>query len=385
MADLITQFPKSLTMTDAVIYRLPQPTSRVTIRDTRLSQLMLTLGPRSRAWYLIATVQRRTRRVKLGRFPVLGVDDARRRAVDALRKLYAGEDPRTPKEAALTLSKALDKYLEGRKLRDSSAADCRGVIERHAARWLDKPLATLTPEAVAARYREVSAKSISMANKLLRNLSAVARHSAIAYGAGDPDVVKKARVLLGGVESLAPRDNLIPDALQKLWFEAVDKLPDQVRRLVLALALTGCRKDELRAARGEAWDCTARVLRIAETKSGKPHNLPAGGYLTALLGASTGSRLFTVGEHELRSAYEHVAAAIGHAWTPHDLRRGFATTAARLGFEELTIKRLLNHAAQGVTQTHYIRLSVDDLKAPMQAIENQLVRLWGVEAAGVAA
>lgn len=378
MADLVTQFPRSMTMTDAAIYRLPTPQRRMTVRDTKLSQLMLTVGPKSRAWYLIATVQRRTRRVKLGRFPVLSTEDARKRALDALRKVYAGEDPRKPREAALTLAKALDKYLDGRKLRDSSAADCRGVIERHAAKWLDRPLAGLTAEAVAARYREVSAKSVSMANKLLRNLSAVARHAAIAHGAGDAELVKKARVLLGGVEVLAARDNLIPDTLQARWYEEVSKLPDTTRRLVLALALTGCRKDELRAALGHSWDSAARVIRIEQTKSGKPHTIPAGLFLAGLLGQSASDRLFNVGEHELRTAYERVGAAIGHAWTPHDLRRGVATAAARLGVEELVIKRLLNHAAQGVTQAHYIRLSVDDLKAPMQAIETHFLALWGV-------
>jgi len=377
MADLVTQFPKSMTMTDAAIYRLPTPDERVTIRDTRLTQLMLTVGPKSRAWYLIATVQRETRRVKLGRFPILGTEDARKRAVDALRKLYAGEDPRKPREAALTLRKAVDRYLDGRKLRDSSAADCRGVIERHATKWLDKPLSGLTADAIATRYREIGGKSVSMANKLLRNLSAVARHAAIAYGAGDADIVKKARVLLGGIDTLEARSNLIPDHLQAGWFAEVCKLPHDTRRLVLALALTGCRKDELRTATGDAWNGACRVIRIEQTKSGKPHTIPAGAGLTAILNASASERLFTVGEHELRSAYERIGAAIGHPWSPHDLRRGMATAAARLGYEELVIKRLLNHAAQGVTQTHYVKLSVDDLRAPVQAIEDHLLALWG--------
>ena len=270
MADLVTQFrPKTLVFTDAAIYRLPTPQQRETIRDGKLSQLVLTSGPKSRAWYLHCTVARKTRRVKLGRFPILGAEDARRKALDTLRKLYAGEDPRpAPQPVTLTLRAALDRYLDGRKLRDSSVADCRGVIERHAAAWLDRPLSALTAGALAGQYRAVSAKSVSAANKLLRNLSAVARHAAIVHGAGDADVVKKARVLLGGVEVLPTRDNLIPDALQGRWFAEVAKLPNPARRLLLALALTGCRKDELRLAVSSAWDRTARVLRIEQTKSG---------------------------------------------------------------------------------------------------------------------
>lgn len=376
MADLVTQFPRSMLFTDAAIYRLPSPVRRGTVRDAKLSQLVLTVGPKSRAWYLHCTVQQQTRRVNLGRFPIIGAEDARRKALDALRKLYAGEDPKSPRERGLTLRQALGHYLDGRRLRDSSAADCRGVIERHAAAWLDKPIASITAEALARQYRVISAKSVSMANKLLRNVSAVARHAAIAHGAGDADIVKKARVLLGGVEALPTRDNVIPDELQARWYAEVGKLPPTMQRLLLALALTGCRKDELRLAPSTAWDGSSKVLTIEQTKSGKAHTLPIGSRLAALLDASNGDRLFTVGEHELRSAYERVAAAIGNAWTPHDLRRGLATSAARLGIDELLIKRALNHAAHGVAQTHYIRLSVEDLRKPMQAIEDRFARLW---------
>jgi integrase len=376
MDEIVTQFPRSMALTDAAVYRLRAPDQRVTIRDSKLSQLVLTIGPKSRAWYVHATVQRRTQRVHLGRFPILGVEDARKKALDALRKLYAGESPKSQRVQGLTLATALDKYIEGRKLRDSSAADCRGVIERHAAKWLTHPLATLTAQDVAGQYRKISAKSVSMANKLLRNLSAVARHAAVAHGAGDADLVKKARTLLGGMEALPSRDNVIPDALQAAWFAEVSKLAAPVRGLLLALALTGCRKDELRLAPSSAWDSDKRTLHIATTKSGKPHTLPVGTYLAALLDECTGDRLFNVGEHELRAAYERVAAVIGNDWTPHDLRRGLATIGARLGIDELTIKRLLNHAAQGVTQTHYIRLSVDDLRQPMQRIESHITGLW---------
>ena len=156
-----------MTLTDAAIYKLPKASRRVTIRDTRLSQLVLTLGPMSRAWYLHATVRRQTRRVALGRFPLLSVEDARKKALDALRKLYGGEDPRARSVAGLTLRSALDAYLSGRKLRDSSASDCRGVVERHGAKWLDKPLSSIGAEAVAAQYRVVSGKSVSAGNKLL--------------------------------------------------------------------------------------------------------------------------------------------------------------------------------------------------------------------------
>lgn len=61
-----------------------------------------------------------------------------------------------PRDAALTLAGALDRYLEGRKIWDSSAAESRGVIERHAVKRLGSPLSALTADAVAQRYRETA-------------------------------------------------------------------------------------------------------------------------------------------------------------------------------------------------------------------------------------
>ena len=61
-----------------------------------------------------------------------------------------------------------------------------------------------------------------------------------------------------------------------------------------------------------------------------------------------------------------VVQAIGLPWSPHDLRRGFVTTAQRTLNDLATVKRLVNHAAGGdVTTKHYLRLSVEDLRTPM--------------------
>lgn len=375
-------FPRSALLSDDFIYRLPAPGRRVTVRDSRLSQLVLALGPRSRAWYLHATVRRATHRVHLGRFPVVGTDDARQQALEALRRIYAGEvATRQPRTTTTTLRQALTKYLEARDLRDSSAADCRGVIENHAAKWLDKPITGITGELLAAHYRAVSAKSTSSANKLMRCLSAVLRYAAAAGCGNDADMVRKAKTLLGGLTALPSRDRLVPDELQRAWFAEASKCTTPVRGLLVALALTGCRLNELRAAKASVWDSDAKLLRLPLTKT-KPHTLPVGPYLAAMLNdAAKGAVLFDVSEHEARSAYERIGADIGNPFSPHDLRRGFATTAMRLGYEEALVKRLVNHSATGTTQRHYIRFSPEDLRPAMTAIEAHMLGLWGVVAA----
>jgi integrase len=95
---------------------------------------------------------------------------------------------------------------------------------------------------------------------------------------------------------------------------------------------------------------------------------------------SSGGLMFDVLESTVRAGYLRVGKAIGLTFTPHDLRRTFATTAVRTGCSEVIVKRMLNHAAQGVTQKHYLRLSVEDLREPMAALEVRMLGLWGVAA-----
>jgi integrase len=366
-------------LTDEAIGRLTPPTTgRTTIRDSQLRQLLLCLGPKSSTWYVHCTVSRRTQRVHLGRWPIVGIDEARRQALDALRKLHAGECPKAPKQRTVTLETALKDYLASRKLAPSSVRCWRGVIENHAASWLDRPTTALTADAIAKRYRDVAARSVAQAQKLLRALSAVLRHSATATGTGDAEIIVKAKLLLGGIDTLAPREVTIPERLQRRWFDALATVAPEARRLLLALALSGCRREELRAAPVGAWDKEAQVLRIATTKNGKAHVLPVGPYLAEALDGATGKTLFAVSEAGLRTAYETVGKAIDFDFTCHDLRRTFATTATRLGVPELSIKKLMNHAASGVTQRHYVKLDSEDVRPAMLAIERQLLALWGV-------
>ncbi len=88
----MTQFPLKATLTDAAIEALPPVLDgRACVRDARLSQLTLMVGPRSKTFYLHATLHRRTHRVRLGPWPIVTADDARDQCLATLRRLYKGE------------------------------------------------------------------------------------------------------------------------------------------------------------------------------------------------------------------------------------------------------------------------------------------------------
>ena len=61
--------------------------------------------------------------------------------------------------------------------------------------------------------------------------------------------------------------------------------------------------------------------------------------------------------------------------TPHSLRRTFTTIGERLRLRREDVNLLTNHIDQTVPGKHYSRIGVEDLRAPLQAIGNEVERL----------
>ena len=137
----MTQFPTKATLTDATIEALPLVLDGwACVRDSKLSQLVLMVGPRSKTFYLHATLHRQTHRVQLGSWPIVGADEARDQCLTALRRLYRGESGKTAKPTtAPTLLAVLTEYLAARKLSTKSSADLRSVIGVHGPHGWTSP------------------------------------------------------------------------------------------------------------------------------------------------------------------------------------------------------------------------------------------------------
>ena len=67
----------------------------------------------------------------------------------------------------------------------------------------------------------------------------------------------------------------------------------------------------------------------------------------------------------------NVVAKSGVAFSPHDLRRTFASIVSRLGdrLSYYTTKRLLNHRTSDVTQG-YVQFDIEQLRLAIQAVED---------------
>src|SRR5437762_10148365 len=75
----------------------------------------------------------------------------------------------------------------------------------------------------------------------------------------------------------------------------------------------------------------------------------------------------------------NVVAKSGVSFSPHDLRRTFASIVSRLGdqLSYYTTKRLLNHRTSDMTQG-YIQFDLEQLRGAMQAVEAFVLENVGV-------
>ena len=361
-------------------------------------ELYLHVGTGSRVFFFTKKVDGRTVRYRLGEFPAVSIESARKRATKLAAGAADGIDPneakRERRHKGVTFGEAFDQYIgdateRARKpLRPTTVANYRRSVSRHFARWLAKPLEDIGDEDVARWYKRASAQSPTSANAALRVARAVVNHQAA--------LSKRQRTGLFQSNPFAEVDPVeerartacVESAELPAWFEAVATLGSETTRDYLhVLLFTGLRRREAAALRWSDVNLRRRTLTVTDTKNGEPLTLPLSTYLHELLtrrqrtaddGAewvfpSTGASGHI---EEVKTATRRVAELTGIEASPHALRRTFSNVAQfRARVPLPVVKRFLNHAidARDVTARHYTSMPFEDLRPFMQEVTDALL------------
>lgn len=357
------------------------------------------------------------RRVTLGavdKFPDL--KKAQRAAVSAAGKMNDGIDPSAEKlrekAKAITLQEAMMQYIDAPKKKGAgygsgiktkkarTKRDIETVMKRHFAAWLDKPVKSITGDMVVKKQGEIAATAPTQANLAMRYLRAALNH----VNPKDAPIFDT-----NPVEKLKEK-NLWADTKRKTGRIDRDSLPDWVaavqtgliglkyetehRDALLFLLLTGARlaeafgsvRDGYPALRWRDVDLKRRTIMFRDTKNRTDHELPMGDKLTAMLKArkEVAGQDFvfslpdgTMVPDDLRSAFARIEKSTGVRATAHDLRRTFAGVVNSLDISAYKLKRLLNHIGgdkNDVTAGYVGKIETDDLREPMQRIEDFILR-----------
>jgi integrase len=325
-----------------------------------------------KAWicrYKIGTAQFRP---KIGDYPVVSAEAARKAAKDLLAKVQLGGDPQAERkqaaaEASITVLSIIDQYLE-RKKKDLEKDKYRASSLTTATLYLktgyyfkplhSKPINAVEKRDVAIRINEIESKSGAATASQCRAILSAFFVWAVKEGIADSNPV-----IDTNNPATAARDRVLEnDELVRIWNGCQD---DDFGRIIKLLALTGCRCNEIAFLRwSEIVDGEIRLPK-ERVKNKHPHSVPITPLMESILESipRRPDRDFVFGSkadgydgfYHAQVRLEERIGKLDKPWTPHDLRRTVATRMADRGVFPHVIEAALNHlsgAKKGVVGTY---------------------------------
>jgi len=332
----------------------------------------------------------KVKRITLGRYGNLTVEQAKKEAMKILGKVATGSDPIAEKKEknvrALSLLDTFNDYLNTRKdLKESTIHDYNRVMNWAFEDWLSRPVTDITKDMVENRHRERGKKSKARANNSMRVLRAIINHARNKF----EDAKGNPIILINPVERLSQnrawfkiekRQTLIKAHQLAPWYQATLQLNNEsTRDYLYFLLFTGLRRSEGAQLRWDDVDFSDNTFTIKDTKNGLSHTLPLSDYLEKLL-----KRRYENKESDFvfpsdsktghiidpQKSLLRIKDICGVSFTLHDLRRTFITIAESLDIPAYALKQLLNHKDPRDITASYIVMDIERLRIPMQKISN---------------
>lgn len=317
-------------LTDSKIGRLPKPEKYPKLHADR-DGLYLKHAPSGlKTWLYRSRKGGSWTVLKIGEFPALKTAAARGKLAGLLNKSTS---------APLTkdvVNEYWDRRIEGRY---KNHKNVRVYADRLRDEFGRKPIDELTTRELADNLKAYAKAAPVAANRCLAFWKLIFK---FAVGSGylrTPPLSYTTAADIGGLET--KRDvTLTDDEISAFWSSEHAHSP-----LLRALLLTGCRISELQSAKVS--DIDGDTLHIPTTKSKRPHWVHITPELREQFGDFSG-RLFNVVSP---TAVQARLRRQKSRWKPHDLRRTFATIAAKSQPPQI-ITRCLNHVLPGMLSVY---------------------------------
>lgn len=388
--------------------------------DTEIKGFGVRVGSTGAKTFVIqyANTEGRLRRVKIGRFGVLTVEQARDLAKIKLGTVAAGQDPAEEKRRArndATVAELCDWYLvearagrligrKSRPIKSSSLAMDESRIKTHIRPLLGNRIARrLTIADVEAMQADIAAGKTAHARDGIRGGRATGGASVAARSVGTLQAIlghAKHKGLIADHPTVGARKLAGKKKTRRLSaseIELVGKAMAYARAqgdnttalaVLHMLLLTGYRREEAQALQ-RAWiNSMGGFVAFPDTKGDAqlraigPEALKVIADQPEIVGnpyvfpSAIGTGPFTA----VSACLQRVCQLAGLTGvTPHTLRHTFGSVAGDLGFSELTIRAMLGHASQNVTQDY---VHVDEaLKLAVCRTSDEIAKLLATGAA----
>jgi integrase len=318
----------------------------------------------SRAFVFQYKLGDKQRRMALGRVTALDIGKARETAKDLYARVRLGQDPAGDRaeakvRATETFAAAAAQFLarQRARLRPKSYENVERHLLTHAKALHELQFAKVERRDIATCLAGVTTNNGAVtANRVRSTLS-----SLFAWAMGE-GLVDRNPVTGTNQNTEMSRDRVLsPAELRIIWNALGDDHYGTIMRL---LALSGQRASEIAGLRWSEVRETEIALLPERTKNKRAHVVPLSEPARAIIaaqprriGADGKPRAFVFGLGDgpfqgwsncLDTLNARIAETTGETlphWTPHDLRRSFATHAAEIGIQPHIIEAVLNHVS----------------------------------------
>lgn len=399
-----TKFRFNKTTIDQIL----TPETRLRLRDTGVEGLVLELAPSgSRTFRVYKKIkgQNSPVTVTLGKYPGMSIENARKRAMEALNDISGGVNPneaeRAKRQGDMTLRQVYEDYTALKNLTDSTRTGYKRIIETYLKAYQNKPLNRLTEELVKKEHRQITAASPAQADLVMRFLRALFNFARYEYrGLNNAFLFEHNPVQILSHQKLwnkvARKHTRLTQGQLPAWFDGLETVRQQggvfavsVCDMVEMGLLTGLRRNELLSLTWSHINLKEHTYYLSTTKNGDPLELPISDHLHQMLKRRDTKRddsLFVFNApnqygqiKEPKKVLAQIVEQSGITFTLHDLRRTFTTTAEALNVGGYSIKRLLNHRTRRDDVTAgYMVLTPEELRDPAQRIEDAILTQAGV-------
>jgi integrase len=340
------------------------------------------------------------REVRLGSYPSVMPEDARKAALAVLGGAAKGEDEAAKRQAAR-------EAAEGKRARISFAAWRAEYIKEAARRlkrvreteryltmpseWDRRALAEITTRDVETFRNKLAERGATQANRWLGVLRA-SFQKAVRLG----HLEKNVAALVQHLPENPPRTRTLTADEEKRLREAIAAWPNPFEKTAFTLLVDcGARLSEVLRARWEDFDLDpetfAGLWRIPSPKSGTPQAIPILPHVGAVVAKTPRvvdspfvvvGRVASVHRHDLRKPWKALleTAEIPSDFHVHDTRRSFGLRAT-LSVGLFAASKLLRHATTAVTEKVYAPIAPEQMRAYAEGAEEARVLAFKRKAA----
>lgn len=361
--------PMRFRFTKGALARLEPGQSRYYVYDLGVDGLALMVTPKAvKSWYYAKRIDGRYRRVKIGAFPEVTIEQARTRATQYAGDVAFGKNPadeRQQARAATTFGELWRQYLERHaKVHKRTWEEDQRIYDRHLKQWAGRRLVDLKRHDVQALHQRMGKTAPTMANRTLALVSKVFSFAASCGHDGNNPAKGVKRY------AEASRERYLDAEELPRFIAAVEADEDPLFRDYFNLLLfTGQRRQNVASMRWDEVDLKRKVWTIPaeKYKTGNAVEVPLVIEAVDIIKSRQDENEQRDEPSEYVFASKRKNAKVPHLYEPkgaftriceragirdlhvHDLRRTVASWATMQGVPYPVVARMVGHKVQGVT------------------------------------